>query len=72
MVYAHAIFNKSNVAHLADKDEGSLELSRRRSDIYELTIFWRTEDISFEMSKAELKALGQALVRLSEVTFIDG
>jgi tryptophan synthase beta subunit len=72
-IHANAVFDKHMVAHLGDYDgESSLELHRRCAETYELTVYWRREDLTFCMTRAQLKSLGQALVRLADVQFIDG
>jgi hypothetical protein len=74
MVNAQAAFDRHGTAHLQDTgpDDVGLELYRRWRDpnpIYDLTMFWRDDDTTLQLTRAELEALGHALVRLANEPF---
>jgi hypothetical protein len=76
MINANAAFDKNGTAALGEHPEEAeaIELFhhwRDRNAVYDLTIFRRIDDLTFSMSREELKALGHALVRLADATFLE-
>jgi hypothetical protein len=76
MIERNAAFDRNNSACLAEtsEDQTGLEVWRHwrdREPVYEMTMFWRDDDMTVSMSRDELKRLGETLVRLANATFLE-
>jgi hypothetical protein len=77
MIERTPAFDRYNVARLGEisgDDCQMMELQRvweNREPRYRLTVFWRDEDMTYPMSRDELKRLGETLVRLANATFLE-
>jgi hypothetical protein len=72
----NAAFDKNNAACLQETsdDHVGLELYRcwrNREIFYDLTMFFRDDDMTVTVSREELKKLGRTLIRLADATFLE-
>lgn len=75
-INGNAVFDKNGSACLRETSEEctGLEVYRHwhdREPVYDMTMFWRDDDMTVSLSRQQLEALGNALVRLANDIFLE-